>query len=289
MLRRFELINNSTKLLGGNNIGISVITVCLNSKNLLENTILSVINQTYKYFEYIIIDGGSSDGTIDIIKKYDKYISYWVSENDNGIYDAMNKGIINSTGEIINFLNSGDYFYNNNILSLVSLEFFNHNDAGIVYGLAENFFLQHNLKYISGSKILENTLWKEMPICHQSMFIKKEVYTKIGLLSTEFKIAGDYEFLLRFFAKKDVHKFKAHFINIPLSKYRLYGETAQNYIRTFLEVKKVSSIYYEQNFKKNIYFFVKYVKFKILLILSKLTILRYYRIFKYKIINIIKK
>ena len=283
------MINNSTKLLGGNNIGISVITVCLNSKNLLENTILSVINQTYKYFEYIIIDGGSSDGTIDIIKKYDKYISYWVSENDNGIYDAMNKGIINSTGKIINFLNSGDYFFNNNILSLVSLEFFNHNDAGIVYGLAECFFLKHDLKYVSGGKILENTLWKEMPICHQSMFIKKEVYTKIGLLSTEFKIAGDYEFLLRFFAKKDVHKFKVYFINIPLSKYRLYGENAQNYVRTFLEVKKISSIYYEQNFKKNIYFFVKYVKFKILSILSKFTILRYYRIFKYKIINIIKK
>ena len=77
-----------------NNTCISVITVCLNSKNLLENTIFSVLNQTYENLEYIVIDGGSSDGTIDIIKKYQNHISYWISEKDAGIYDAMNRGIV---------------------------------------------------------------------------------------------------------------------------------------------------------------------------------------------------
>jgi cellulose synthase/poly-beta-1,6-N-acetylglucosamine synthase-like glycosyltransferase len=94
---------------------ISIITVVYNGEKFLEETIKSVINQTYDNVEYIIIDGGSSDGTIDIIKKYEDYIDYWVSEKDNGIYDAMNKGIDLATGIWINFMNAGDLFFDNTI------------------------------------------------------------------------------------------------------------------------------------------------------------------------------
>ena len=99
---------------------ISVITVCYNAENNLERTILSVLNQTYSNIEYIIIDGGSTDGTIDLIKKYADKITYWQSETDKGIYDAMNKGIQKATGEWINFMNAGDLFSSTTILQQMS-------------------------------------------------------------------------------------------------------------------------------------------------------------------------
>ena len=95
---------------------ISIITVCYNSESTLEKTILSVANQTHKDVEYIIIDGNSKDGTVEIIKQYSNKIDHWISEPDKGLYDAMNKGIALATGEIIGILNSDDTFYSNNVL-----------------------------------------------------------------------------------------------------------------------------------------------------------------------------
>ena len=96
---------------------ISIITVAYNAIQLIEATIKSVINQSYTSIEYIIIDGGSTDGTIDIIKKYDKYLAYWISEPDKGIYDAMNKAIKKANGDWINFMNCGDTFVDENVIS----------------------------------------------------------------------------------------------------------------------------------------------------------------------------
>ena len=111
---------------------ISVVTVCYNSVNTIEETMLSVLNQTYPDIEYIIIDGGSTDGTVDIIRKYAARLGYWISEPDKGIYDAMNKGIAAATGDYINFMNSGDMFASNDVLS--SFKNFVSDDPEIVYG-----------------------------------------------------------------------------------------------------------------------------------------------------------
>ena len=111
---------------------ISVVTVCYNSVDTIEETMLSVLNQTYSDVEYIIIDGGSTDGTVDIIKKYADRIAYWVSEPDNSIYDAMNKGIAVATGDYINFMNSGDSFASKDSISNVLTNI--KEDIDIVFG-----------------------------------------------------------------------------------------------------------------------------------------------------------
>jgi len=110
---------------------VSIVTVVYNRVNQLEETILSVLNQQFDKFEYIIIDGGSTDGTIDLIRKYEDRIAYWISEKDKGIYDAMNKGIDAAKGKWINFMNCGDRFMPDALSSVFSED---HNGADIVFG-----------------------------------------------------------------------------------------------------------------------------------------------------------
>ena len=119
--------SNNTKPL------ISIITVVLNDKDNIEKTILSVLNQNYKNIQYIIIDGGSSDGTIDIIKKYEKNIGFWVSEKDKGIYDAFNKGLKHTNGDLIGFTNSGDTLTNESLDYLVDY-YNNYKEADFFFG-----------------------------------------------------------------------------------------------------------------------------------------------------------
>lgn len=123
-----------------NNPLISVVTVSYNAVSTIEQTILSVINQTYPHIEYIIIDGGSTDGTVDIIKKYADKIAYWVSEPDKGIYDAMNKGIKVATGEWINFMNSGDCLYRNDTIEKILNKSSTTNNVSIIYGKTMKIF-----------------------------------------------------------------------------------------------------------------------------------------------------
>ena len=133
---------------------ISIITVAYNASNTIETTILSVVNQTYPNIEYIIIDGGSTDGTIDIIKKYESKITKWISEPDKGIYDAMNKGINLARGEWINFMNCGDSFYENNTLQVISDTIINSKDINVIYG--NSIISLDRFKYIVLPKELEN-------------------------------------------------------------------------------------------------------------------------------------
>lgn len=172
-----------------NNVKISVVTVCYNAVKELERTMLSVLNQTYDNVEYIVIDGGSTDGTVEIIKKYADRLAYWVSEPDKGIYDAMNKGIKVATGVWINFMNAGDLIYANNSLeSFLSLY---DGKSDIVYGNA--LYLYKYCSFIP--KFPPNfKMEKSMPMCHQSTFIKLK-YHKTHLFDTSYKSSGDYNFL----------------------------------------------------------------------------------------------
>lgn len=181
---------------------ISIITAVYNAEKTIEDTINSVLNQTYTNIEYIIIDGGSKDKTIDIIKKFEPKFQKrlkWISEKDNGIYDAMNKGIKMATGDIIGILNSDDFFTSKDVISVVNQTFEKYNPDGI-YGdihFVNNNNLDKIVRYYS-SRIFRKELMRFgfMP-AHPSFYIKRECFNKFGLYNTSYKIAADFEFILR--------------------------------------------------------------------------------------------
>lgn len=176
---------------------ISVITVCLNRADMIEKTILSVINQAYTELEYIIIDGGSSDGTVDIIKKYERVIAYWVSEPDEGIYDAMNKGIARATGDVVAFLNSDDW-YEGNTLSRVA-NYFKQYQPMILSGKQNVFRKGQWEKQTLELDAEEVSIRVRMNCRHPATFVKRELFDRFGGFDTQYQIAADYDWMLRMY------------------------------------------------------------------------------------------
>lgn len=183
---------------------ISIITVCYNSSNTIEKTILSVANQTYHDIEYIIVDGSSSDGTLEILKKYNNLVTIWISEPDKGLYDAMNKGIIMATGDLVGILNSDDTFKSNTVLEeLAQFHSSNIIDASI------GDIIQHNDKN-EIIRLYSSKNWKPEKLSigfmppHPSIFFKRDLFDKYGLYNLSFKIGADYELITRFFFKNGI-------------------------------------------------------------------------------------
>ncbi len=172
---------------------ITVVTVCYNAASIIEETILSVISQSYKDIEYIIIDGKSTDNTLDIIKKYEPHISTFISESDKGIYDAMNKGLRLATGEWISFINTGDKYYNDHVLE----DIFSKpvEQLNIIYGDTE--FIRENGRFIEKS-FEPKWLERNMPTCHQSFFVRTTLAKNIGF-DTRYKYASDYNMIYNIF------------------------------------------------------------------------------------------
>ncbi|MCT7539702.1 glycosyltransferase [Aliarcobacter cryaerophilus] len=174
---------------------ISIITVVFNGEKYLEDTIQSVINQTYGNVEYIIIDGGSTDATLDIIKKYEDKIDYWVSEKDRGIYDAMNKGIDVASGVWINFMNAGDSFYDEKVLKNIFYRK-SFENIDVIYG-------DHNVIYPSKTRIAKagmiKNIWKGSQFCHQASFISSKVH-KENKFNLSNRIGADFEFFYKLYS-----------------------------------------------------------------------------------------
>ena len=187
---------------------ISIITAVLNNKEHIESCINSVTSQTYNDIEYIIIDGGSTDGSLEIIKHStlnNQHFSF-VSEKDNGIYDALNKGIKNATGEVIGLLHSDDIFADNTVIEKVADKFV-ENKTDSVYG---------DLEYVSAHDVSKRIRYWEAGSCdinklkhgwmppHPSFFVKKKIFDKVGLYNKEYKIAADYDMVLRLLWKERI-------------------------------------------------------------------------------------
>ena len=184
--------NNSNKPL------VSIITVVLNNKKFLEKSILSVLNQNYKNIELIIIDGGSTDGTLDIIKKYKSKINFLISEKDNGLYDAMNKGIKNSKGSIIGILNSDDIYYSNAISTAVKY-FINNRNIDFLFGGVIKHKLLHGYKpwkiYWSFGFYSAHSI---------GFFITRKAQMNVGYYNTKYKYSSDYDLFYRMILKKNM-------------------------------------------------------------------------------------
>jgi glycosyltransferase involved in cell wall biosynthesis len=208
---------------------ISIITVTFNSEQYLKNCIESVLNQEYRNLEYIVIDGKSTDRTPQIIEYFGNRIEQFISEPDYGIYDAMNKGINLATSGIIGILNSDDVYQDTQVLSDVMACFEKDPELDILYG---------NLVYVKSNDI--NTVVRKWKTCqfynnffengnvppHPSLFVRSHVYQIAGLFDLKYKLAADYEFMLRIFKK---HNFKFQYLDRIMVKMRLGGATNKNY------------------------------------------------------------
>lgn len=172
---------------------VSIITVSYNSVKTIEQTILSVLGQTYKNIEYIVIDGASTDGTQQIIEKYADKISYFISEEDDGLYYAMNKGIQKATGDIIGIINSDDWYAETAVENVVN--FFCQNNVEVIYGVTIS--VEENGPEFKRKRYPIETIWYRMPFVHPSVFVKKDVYYRLGGFNTDYKVSSDYDFFLR--------------------------------------------------------------------------------------------
>jgi len=203
---------------------ISVITTTYNSASTIEDTIKSVIEQDYPAIEYIIVDGLSTDNTLEIVNKYKNKLSKIISEKDTGIYDALNKGINEATGDIIALLHSDDFFIDKNVISKV-VKAFEENNTDSVYG---NLYYVNKdnttkivRKWVSGNYKHGMFVNGWMPP-HPAFFVKKICYEKHGVFNLNFKSAADYELMLRFLHK---HKISTSYINEYLVKMRVGGKS----------------------------------------------------------------
>ncbi len=232
----------------------SIITVVYNDVKNIEKTIKSVLNQTYKDFEYIIIDGKSDDGTVEKIKKYEKEIDYWVSEKDKGIYDAMNKGARKAKGKYVYFLNCGDIFYSKGVLEEVSQKL----GKGVDLIFGKTLKIYQGYTTVTPLKI-EDLKFGIMP-CHQATFVKTAVLEELGFFNSSFKSAADFDFYCRFYLKGYTHEK----MDVFISKFLTGGfssDKRNSYPEGVVLIKKHFGFYYgylyylkkiifEQNIKK---------------------------------------
>jgi len=207
---------------------VSIITVVYNNAHVIKSAIDSVLSQTYPNIEYIIIDGKSTDGTVDIISSYGSKIAKCISEPDKGIYDAMNKGLKLATGDVVGILNSDDMYMSQDVIEKVVAIFETHAVesmfADLVYVRPDNLdkvVRYYDSSYFSPAKFAYG--W--MP-AHPTFFVKKEIYEKYGYFKTDYKIAADYELLARFLGKYAISYF---YLQLPIVKMRTGGVSTTNF------------------------------------------------------------
>ena len=234
---------------------ISIITVVRNNKETMRDAINSVLLQEYDDLEYIIVDGASTDGTVEAIKKtvkrYPERNIKFISEKDDGIYDAMNKGIQLATGDIIGILNSDDFYINKNVILTVVNEFIEKNVgavfADLVYVKADN--VNKIVRYYSSANFHPRKMAYGWMPAHPTFFVKRQVYAQYGLYKTDYMIAADYELVARFLVKNRV---SYSYIPKVLVKMRTGGASTRNLKSNWILNKEILRACAENGIKTNI-------------------------------------
>ena len=249
---------------------VSVITVVYNAEKYLSDAIESVLNQTYPHIEYIIIDGGSSDGSLDIVHRYQDRLAYWISERDNGISDAFNKGIRAATGDIIGILNADDW-YEPTAVEVAVAAF--DKTSGVVSGGLQCWLHQsRDFAYLPD----DTKLYREMTVNHPASFVRREVYQQWGGYQEKYKLAMDYDLMLRF----KVNGVIFSTINTILTHQRLRGVSDQHWLATRYECLTIKNEVLGRHFTHYIYFchtVMKTVVRKVIVFLNGEQIVAYYR------------
>lgn len=222
---------------------ISIVTICFNNIQDVIKTCSSVNIQIEQPFEHLIIDGSTNSEIKNFLEK-NIQPSYrrWICEKDKGIADAMNKGVLNSKGEIIVMMNSGDTFYDENVINSISQKFNNDNELKWLHGKFKIF--RGNQWVVIGKPFEEKKLYRGMrSVCHQTMYVKKELYNKYGLYNDGEKIAMDYDFVCRISTEKNT------FIDQPLATFAPEGISSNNYFQSLKDNKRIYEKYYGKSFK----------------------------------------
>jgi glycosyltransferase involved in cell wall biosynthesis len=216
---------------------VSIITVVFNGVATLEDTIKSVLSQRYDNIEYIIIDGGSNDGTVDIIRKYEKHLDHWISEADSGIYDAMNKGLALASGEIVGFLNSDDFYSDCFVLEKIANTFLSPEVEGcygdLIYVTKDN---QRVVRLWKSNSFVKGSFAKGWCPPHPTFYIRKSKINMLGFFDHSFKLAADVEFMMRYLEQFGL---KAIYIPSVLVRMRIGGATNQSWRNVVKQNKEV--------------------------------------------------
>lgn len=229
---------------------VSIVTIVLNDESNIKKTIKSVLQQSYSPIEYIIIDGGSQDNTVDAIRQFEGEVDYWCSEPDKGISDAFNKGILAATGDYIGILNAGDWYEKDAVRKVV--EAFQSDPAlGVVCGALQ---LWHGTEREFICQSVPRLLERDMTVTHPSCFVHSDVYNAYGLFGEEYKLAMDYELLLRF--KKQGVKFTA--LDIVLTNMQHAGISEINWKKALEETHRARKVLLKKSFfaSTSYYYFI---------------------------------
>jgi len=220
-------------------VKVSIITAAYNSAATIEDTVKSVLAQTYADIEYIVVDGGSTDGTQDIVRRYESTFGKkmkWMSEKDQGIYDAMNKGIQMAGGDVVGILNSDDYFTSNDVIERMVMAF-DDTSLDALYG--DIHFIHDGqpdkcVRYYSSRHFHPRWLRFGFMPAHPSFYCRREVYEKAGLYKTDYAIGSDYEMMVRLFL---VHHIRARYIPMDFVTMRTGGASTRNVKSRFQLIK----------------------------------------------------
>jgi glycosyltransferase involved in cell wall biosynthesis len=241
------------------NFKFSIITVSLNCAGTIAGTINSVLKQTYPNIEYIIVDGASADSTIDIISSHSSDSLKFISEPDNGIYDAINKGIKMATGDIIGILNSDDFFYDEWVLQKIADRFADESlDA--VYGdvmFVDPEDLTKSVRYFSSRNFRTSKFKFGYMPAHPSFYVRRSVYEKLGLYKTDYSIAADFELVLRFM---HTNKIKCSYIGYPFVCMRTGGVSNRSFLSRVQLNREIAKACRENDIKTNYFnIYSKYI------------------------------